>query len=134
MNEEVRTLARYRMERAFETLEEARLLLASGHTNTYVNRLYYACFYAVSVLLLLRGKTFAKHSGIRSAFHQEFVRSGMVSRELGQLYDRLFDNRQKADYADLIIFSPEDVMPWLEETVEFVQALAEITRKEMDIC
>jgi uncharacterized protein (UPF0332 family) len=32
------------MERALETLEEARLLLASGHTNTYVNRLYYACF------------------------------------------------------------------------------------------
>jgi hypothetical protein len=121
------------MERALETLEEARLLLASGHTNTYVNRLYYACFYAVSALLLLRGKAFAKHSGIRSAFHQEFVRSGMVSRELGQLYDRLFDNRQKADYADLVVFSPEDVMPWLEETVEFVQTLAEITRKEMDI-
>jgi uncharacterized protein (UPF0332 family) len=122
------------MERALETLEEARLLLSGGHTNTYVNRLYYACFYSVSALLLLRGKTFAKHSGIRSAFHQEFVRSGMVSRELGQLYDRLFDNRQKADYADMVTFSPEDVIPWLDETVEFVQALAEIIRKEMIIC
>jgi uncharacterized protein (UPF0332 family) len=133
VNDEVRTLVRYRLERAFETLEEARLLLSGGHTNTYVNRLYYACFYAVSALLLLRGKTSAKHSGIRAAFHQEFVRAGLLSRELGQLYDRLFDNRQKADYADLVNFSAEDVGPWMGETVEFVQAVAEIVRKEMNI-
>lgn len=65
-----------------------------AHTNTYVNRLYYASFYAVSALLLLHDKSFAKHSGIRSAFHREFVRSGIVSKELGHLYDRLFDSRQ----------------------------------------
>lgn len=131
MNEELQTLVRYRLARAFETLEEAKLLLAGGHTNTYVNRLYYACFYAVSALLLLRGKSSTKHSGIRSFFHQEFVRSGPVSREFGQLYDRLFDNRQKADYADLVIFSPEEVAPWLEEATEFARTLAELADKEM---
>ena len=133
MNEEIRTLVRYRLERAFETIEEARILLAGGHANTYVNRLYYACFYAVSALLLLQDKSFAKHSGIRSAFHREFVRSGMLSKELGHLYDRLFDNRQKADYADLVTFSPEEVSPWLDESVGFVRIIAELAENEMNL-
>jgi uncharacterized protein (UPF0332 family) len=64
VTEETRTLVRYRLERAREALDEAVLLLQSGHANTYVNRLYYACFYAVSALLLPRSPTSARHSGI----------------------------------------------------------------------
>jgi uncharacterized protein (UPF0332 family) len=40
MKEEIRTLAIYRLERAHESLEEAKLLLQSGHANTFVNRIY----------------------------------------------------------------------------------------------
>ena len=48
MNEEIKTLISYRIERAFESLAEAEVLLEKGFGNTFVNRLYYACFYAVS--------------------------------------------------------------------------------------
>lgn len=44
-------LVRYRLARAKESLGEARLLLANGHIRTAVNRIYYACFYAVSARL-----------------------------------------------------------------------------------
>lgn len=115
MKEETCTLAIYRLERAHESLEEAEILINKGHSNTFVNRLYYACFYAVSALLLTRGLSSAKHSGIRSLFHQNFVKSGMVNTELGQLYDRLSDNRQKGDYADLIRFDPDEVRNWYDE-------------------
>ncbi len=54
MKEETRTLVTYRLERACEALEEADILLERGHANTFVNRLYYACFYAVSALLLTK--------------------------------------------------------------------------------
>jgi len=100
MKEETRTLITYRLERARESLEEANILLERGYGNTFVNRLYYACFYAVSALLLTKGLSSAKHSGIRSLFHQNFVKSGLVKTELAQFYDMLFDNRQKGDYAD----------------------------------
>jgi hypothetical protein len=45
-------LVGYRLQRARETVEEARVLLETDHANACVNRLYYACFYAVSALLL----------------------------------------------------------------------------------
>lgn len=126
MSDPVRTLVDYRIERARETLAEALLLLNGGHVNTYVNRLYYACFYAVSAYLLLHGKSSAKHSGVRALFHQEVVKRGLVDQELGQLYDRLFDNRQKADYADLIAFAPADVATWYAEAEHFVQTVARL--------
>jgi len=87
MKEETRILIMYRLERARESFEEAGILLEHGYANTVVNRLYYACFYAVTALLLTRGLSSSKHSGIRSLFHQIFVKSGQIDPELGQLFD-----------------------------------------------
>jgi uncharacterized protein (UPF0332 family) len=132
VKEEIRVLVTYRLERARESLEEARILLDRGYGNTFVNRLYYACFYAVSALLLTKGLSSAKHSGIRSLFHQNIVKSGLVDLESGQLYDKLFDNRQKSDYADLVRFDLDEVSDWYDEARRFVDAVEDIVKKELN--
>ena len=98
MTSETRMLVQYRLDRAREALAEASLLLDSGHANTGVNRLYYACFYAVSALLLTKGVTATRHSGLRTLFHQHLIRPGLWPLGRGQLYDRLFDQRQRSNY------------------------------------
>jgi uncharacterized protein (UPF0332 family) len=104
MTPERRTLVGYRLERARQTLEEAKLMLEAGHANACVNRLYYACFYAVSALLLTRNISSSKHSYVRSLLHRDYVKSGQVSKEMGDHFDLLFDNRQRGDYEDLVVF------------------------------
>ncbi|HUT45676.1 MAG TPA: HEPN domain-containing protein [Sedimentisphaerales bacterium] len=47
-----KTLIALWLEKAEEALASAQLELNAGHTNFAVNRLYYACFYAVTALLL----------------------------------------------------------------------------------
>jgi hypothetical protein len=128
VKEETRALILYRLERAHESLDEANVLLERGHSNTFVNRLYYACFYAVSALLLTKDLSSAKHSGVRSLFHQNFVKEGIISKELGQVYDKLFDNRQKGDYADMIRFDFNIVRNWYDEAEQFVKAIENITK------
>ena len=123
MTAETRTLIAYRLQRAREALEEAALLLERDHINTFVNRVYYACFYSVTALLLTRELASAKHSGVRSLFHQHFVKTGVVSLELGQIFDKLFDNRQKGDYTDLVRFEKEKVQGWLGEAQTFVELI-----------
>jgi uncharacterized protein (UPF0332 family) len=130
MTDETRTLVAYRLQRAREALDEATLLFERDHINTFVNRVYYACFYSVTALLLTRDLASAKHSGVRSLFHQHFVKTGIISIELGQLFDRLFDNRQKSDYADMVRFEKEDVQAWLEEARAFVEAIEKIIREQ----
>jgi len=132
VTEETRTLVRYRLGRAREALEEAALLLERGYTNTCVNRLYYACFYTVSTLLLTKNLSSAQHSKIRTLFHQHIVKPGMINVPLGQMYDRLFDNRQKGDYADLVRFALNDVQPWIEEARTFVDAVGTRILQELE--
>ena len=120
-------LIEYRMERAHEALEEARLMASYGHANTAVNRLYYACFYAVSALLQSRGLSAAKHSGIRSLFGQHFVKTGLVSKELAAFYNDLFESRQESDYEDFFRVDPQLVGPWLDKAEQFIEAIVELS-------
>jgi len=120
MTEEERALVAYRMERAHEAIDEAKMLFNAGHINLYVNRLYYACFYAVSALLLTKNLSTSKHGHLRSLMHREFVKTGLIPKELGGHFDLLFDSRLKGDYADFASFKADDVSGWLEETQKFV--------------
>ena len=80
MKKELSDLIQYRCERAREALEEAVVLADSGHWNACVNRLYYACFYAVSALLNKHNLSSSKHSGVRSFFNHHFVKTGTISK------------------------------------------------------
>ena len=124
MTAEERTLVKYRLERAHETLREAKLLLDSGLLIGYVNRLYYACFYAVSAFLLLKGFSTSKHSYARSLVHRELVKTNLLSAQMGNFYDSLFENRQKGDYTDMMRFDAKKVAPWFDKTAEFIKAIS----------
>ena len=54
---------RYRISRAEETLQVAKLALENDFLLDTVNRLYYACFFAVSALLLTEERSSSRHTG-----------------------------------------------------------------------
>jgi uncharacterized protein (UPF0332 family) len=126
VSDTTRALVVYRMERAREALREASLLFEAGHLNAYVNRLYYACFYAVSALLVTRGISTSKHGHLRALLHQDFVKTGLIPTELGRHFDRLFSNRQEGDYADFVVFKADEIRPWLDETTTFVDYIDDL--------
>lgn len=123
------TLIQYRVHRARESIEESELLLENGHLHSSVNRLYYACFYAVSGLLLTEGLSSAKHSGVIALFERHWIKTGKAPKELGLLYRRLFNRRQKGDYDDLVTFLPTDIETWTGEVKTFVAAISDFIRQ-----
>ncbi len=56
---------KYRLEKAKATLIEVDTHIKNKFWNTSVNRMYYACFYAVSALLLKNKIDATTHAGIR---------------------------------------------------------------------
>ena len=121
-------LIAYRLSRADETLKDARVLAKSGRWDACVNRLYYACFYAVTALLMLDGLSSSKHSGIRSLFNKHFVKSEKVPKKLAAIYNDLFERRQEVDYIDFINFSEEQVMPWISKAEEFINFISDLIK------
>jgi len=86
-------------------LKSAERELAADSFSFAVNRLYYAVFYAASAVMMgCYGKSYKKHSGVRAAFHREFVKKGLVEEDHGKLYDQLYDDRQEGDYALFVEF------------------------------
>ncbi len=65
------------MERANDTLNEIGILLQNQFYNNAVNRLYYACFYAVSALLVSKEIQSKTHSGTKQMFGLHFVKLGL---------------------------------------------------------
>ncbi len=111
------------IEKANDSLNAAQDDLKAGRFSFSVNRIYYACFYAVSAVLLQKGLRFKKHSGVRAAFHKHIVKPGLISRESGQFYDEIFEARQRGDYIELVRFEKEQVEKWLQRASEFVKAV-----------
>ena len=130
MNEERTIHIRYRLERAHEALEEAAILWQTGHYNAYVNRLYYACFYAINALLLQGGYASSTHSGTRHLFSQHFVKTGQVSKEHADIYYALFHYRQESDYKDNYRIDQQLAEPWLRNTRQFVSIIEGLVRGE----
>ena len=47
-DENIKALVEYRIQHAKNTFAEVRTITNSGFYNTAINRLYYACYYAVT--------------------------------------------------------------------------------------
>jgi uncharacterized protein (UPF0332 family) len=123
-------LIQYRLEKANQTLEDAKLLANANRWNPCVNRLYYACFYAVSALLAQNEYSSSKHTGIRSLFNLNFVKTGIISRETAEIYNDLFDRRQEGDYADYVVFTEEQVIPRIVKTDNFIKAVISLLQNK----
>lgn len=123
----------YWMEKAVESLASAQSELKESRMTFAMNRAYYACFYAVSAVLLKLGKRFSKHSGVRSALHEHIVKTGKLSIELGKAYDRLFENRQEGDYLELVDFEKDQVEEAIQQAETFVSAVQELLKRESRI-
>lgn len=73
-------IVRYWFDKAEESLLSAQDELSAGRLSFAVNRIYYACFYAVSGVLMAKNLRFKKHSGVRASFHQHLVKTGKIAR------------------------------------------------------
>jgi hypothetical protein len=110
----------YRFHRAEESYEEALILAKEERWNAVINRLYYACFYAVIALLIKNNISTQTHDGARTQFGLIFVKTGIIDKESGKLFSKLFDYRQKGDYGDLFDYDEELTKPLINKVNEFI--------------
>lgn len=123
----------YRVERAFTALEQAKGNFEMGYIEVTANRLYYAAHYAVSALLIAYAIPSHSHDGSITLFSMHFVKSGIVSREMGRLLNQLFALRQTGDYSDRFDISVDEIVPRIKPTEEFVKVVTNLARQRIDL-
>lgn len=124
--EEKQAIISYRMEKSRKTMVEAVDNATLGHWSLVANRLYYSAFHAVSALLISKGLSAKTHGGAMSLLGKEFVKTGLLSFDEGDLYSRLYNMRQSGDYDDLFDWTKEDVSPLISRTEKLIDKIASL--------
>ncbi len=122
-------LIRYWMEKARESMEAAQSEYDSGRNTTAVRNLYYACFYALTAVLLKEGRSFKKHTGVKAALHKELIKTGIVEPIWGKFYNKVFDSRHEGDYQPLRVFEAEEIRIFLDQGAGFITNMEDLLVK-----
>lgn len=121
LDEKMAALIRYRLENSKEKLKSARILLENNQFKDSLSRSYYAMFTAARALLATKRLDSSKHTGVVSLFNQHFVKTGIVSKDLGRILMKGKDLRQDGDYKDFVEVSMEEAQSQYGEAEEFVK-------------
>ncbi|MBW1997538.1 MAG: HEPN domain-containing protein [Deltaproteobacteria bacterium] len=122
-------LITYWIEKARESMEAAQSEYDSGRHTTAVRNLYYACFYALTAVLLKEGHSFKKHTGVKAALHKDLIRAGIVDSKWGKFYNKIFDSRHEGDYQPLRVFEDEEVKMFLDQGAGFIATMENLLAK-----
>ena len=116
----------YRRQKAYSSLNEASEVAKLGFWNLAGNRLYYAVFHMASALLLDKGLMAKTHGGVIHLLGSQFVYKDLLTKEYGRLFSRLYELRQSGDYDDLYDATEEEVLPFIDKTVEFLEQMEKL--------
>lgn len=132
--ENLNQLARYRLQQAKETQEEAEYLYeGSKSPRSVMNRVYYSMYYAVLALLIFEEYVTSKHTGVLSYFNKVFIKEGIFHKEMGKWINKAFELRQSGDYREYIVLTPEQVEPFLGYSKDFIANVSKYLKDSRSI-
>jgi uncharacterized protein (UPF0332 family) len=94
---EAQDLIALRLVQANESLTEARLLIEKGMCHGAMDRVYFTMFYCVCALLATKEFGPSRDGDVAAKFQREFVKNGLVPREIGERFRRATQLHHDAD-------------------------------------
>jgi len=125
---ERKEVVKHNLEKANDTLAEIPVLIEHKFYRTAANRLYYACFYAATALLINDGYEAHTHSGVKTLLGLHYIKENKIDKSFGKMYEKLFDLRQKGDYSNWIDIKEEDIKPLLEPAEKFIAEIENLIK------
>ena len=111
--------AKYRLEKAKDTLKSAKLLYDNHDLVGANNRAYYSIFYAIRSVLALERIDFKRHKDVIAYFNKNYIKTEIFPRKMGSKITQAQAIREDSDYDDE--YSPSD-----EKTVQQINTANEL--------
>lgn len=124
-----KALIDYRMQRAYETMKEAKVMIRETFYNAAINRMYYACYYATVALLLKHDIQTQTHNGVKTMLGLHFVSTGKLPLKIGKTFTTLFEKRHSGDYDDFVFCDKEMVDELFPQAELFIKSVDELLKE-----
>lgn len=132
-NEERNTLVALEMKKAREAYEDIGILIAANRLNGAANRMYYAVFHAVCALLIYDGHQVNTHKGSHALFSLHYIKTGILPREYGQLYNQLQTMREESDYNCAYDVEMDELLQRLEPAKRFIEDIEKVVNDKFNV-
>jgi len=116
-------LSRYRLDRAKDDLQSARILIENNKIPQSINRSYYAIFHATRALCALDKFDSKKHSGIISHFNKNYIKTGIIDKEYSKILMAAQDYRNDSDYDDYFTVTEKEALEQIENAEKFINRI-----------
>ena len=110
------------VEKSKQAIKSAKDNIENNNLETAQNRIYYALFYIVTALAYKHDFITSKHNQLKGWFNKKFIYEDKVFEpEMIEIYNELYQFRQKSDYD--LGYTPdiETVQESLVDVTEFVE-------------
>ena len=118
-------LASFRLQQARRCLRAAEVNIAADLFKDAANRSYYCIFHAMRAVLAFDRFDSKKHSGVISAFRQNYIKTGVFTADISDIIRTAFEVRNESDYEDFYVISKEKVAGQIENARAFLAAVEE---------
>ncbi len=121
-SESIESFAKYRLQRAKDTLITAKEIFKLG--NDYIsanNRAYYAIFYAIRAVLAIEEVDFKRHKDVIAYFNMNYINKGIFPKMIGRKIAQAQRIREDSDYDD-------NYSPSYEKTEQQIQTAEELIK------
>ena len=121
-NETIESFAKYRLDKAKETLQTAKKIFEDGKDFTSANnRAYYAIFYAIRAVLAIEEIDFKRHKDVIAYFNKEYVNKEIFPKIIGKKIAQAQRIRDDSDYDD-------NYEPSFEKTEQQIKTAEELIK------
>jgi uncharacterized protein (UPF0332 family) len=119
-------MIKYRISKAKDSINEAKFCASGNFYIIAINRLYYACYYAATALLLKYGYECGTHNGVKAMLNLHFVVPGKIDRDVAKTLSQLYECRQSGDYDDFVYFNEDDYANLAPKAEKFIEAIEQL--------
>ncbi len=118
-------LARYRLERAKQDLNDTDLLYKNNSLLSANNRAYYAIFHAIQAVLSLERVDFKRHKDVTVYFNKNYVHTEIFPKKIGHKIAKAINVREDSDYDDEFIVKSEETEEQIKTAKELLKLVEE---------
>ena len=127
--ETIESFSKYRLAKAKETLETAKMIFREGKDfSSANNRAYYAIFYAIRAVLATKQVDFRRHKDVLAYFNKEYVNKEIFPKMIGRKIAQAQRIREDSDYDD----EYEPSFEKTEQQIKTAEELIELVEKYLN--
>lgn len=133
MDEQTIELAKYRIEKAREELNVAKLAYENNYFKASLSSSYYSIFHSARALLVFKKLDSKKHSGIIALFNKEFIKTGLLKEKVKDILTKAFYIRTDSDYKDFYVASIEEAKEQIDNAEFFLNEIITFVNKHYNV-